>query len=286
VLYINGERVPNEEIDREIARLRPQYERTFASKPRAEREAELREWSSENVIEQVLLRQAARRDPERVPPEGVDRRFRDLVKEYGGRRAYFAHFCLAPSAEGDIKRSIALELKVERLVERIQNAAPFPTEDEIRANYEACVKEYTVPEIVRAAHIVKHVENDADRAARRTELEALRGRAVAGEDFGALAREHSDSPENGGDLGFFFRGRMSPAFDAAVFPLETGAVSPVFETELGLHIAKLLERRPPCPATLEDARVPIAVFLANEARQNALDDFLDGEKAKARIEER
>ncbi len=286
MLYVNDECVPDEEIDREVARLRAQYERTFADKPRAEREAELREWAREDVIERVLLRQAARRDPERVPPDRVDRRFRDMVKEYGGRRAYFEHFRLDPSAEEGIKRTIALEMKVARLIERIESAAIAPGEDEIRAYHELYPEQFTVPELVRAAHIVKHAGEGADRAALRAEMEAVRARIAAGEDFDALVRAHSDCPDNGGDLGYFPRGQMVPSFDDAVFALDVGAVSPVFETELGIHIAKLLDRRPACPATIEEARGSIAAVLAREAGETALEDFIDAEKAKARIEDR
>ncbi len=286
MLYVNDEPVKDEDIDREVARLRAHYERTFADKPRAEREAELREWSREDVIERVLLRQAARRDPERVPREQVDRRFRDMVKEYGGRRAYFECVRLDPSAEDEIKRGIAIEMKVARLCERLRKAAPAPSEDEIRAHYDAHREEFTVPELVRAAHIVKHAEEGADRAALVTAMEALRSRIAAGEDFDALARAHSDCPDDGGDLGYFPRGQMLPSFDDAVFALDVGAVSAVFETEMGVHIARLIDRRPACAAALEDAREKIAAVLAEGARETALEDFIDAEKAKARIEER
>jgi len=286
MLYINDEPVGGEEIDREVARLRAHYERTFADKPRAEREVELREWSRENVIERVLLRQAARRDPERVPRDLVDRRFRDMVKEYGGRRAYFEYLRLDPSAEEGIKRGIALEIKVARLCDRVQKAAPAPSEERIRAYFEAHPEEFTVPELVRAAHIVKHAGEGADRTALKAEMEAIRARIAAGEDFEALAREHSDCPDGGGDLGYFPRGQMLARFDDVVFGLEVGGVSSVFETEMGVHIAKLLDKRPACPGALEDVRDRIAAMLAKEAGETALEDFIDAEKAGARIEER
>jgi len=64
-LYVNGEKVDPQRIIEDADRLRPQHDATFAEMPQDERQQQLMDWSRENVIEAVLLRQAARRD---IPP--------------------------------------------------------------------------------------------------------------------------------------------------------------------------------------------------------------------------
>jgi len=67
-------------------------------------------------------------------------------------------------------------------------------------------------------------------------------RALAGEDFAALAQETSEGPsaEQGGDLGWFARGQMVPEFEEAVFSAELNQVIPrLIETEYGYHIIKV-----------------------------------------------
>ena len=104
-------------------------------------------------------------------------------------------------------------------------------------------------EIVGARHIlVMHSGSPPSRkpdSVTRTPEEAqvraaeALGKARSGRDFGELAAEYSDGPTRvkGGDLGTFPRGgRMGPAFDAAVFGLEVGAISDIVETQFGYHI--------------------------------------------------
>jgi hypothetical protein len=284
--YVNGEPVRNEDIAQEVARMRPHYEETFEEKPPHEREEELLAWARETAIERVLLFQAAGRDPERVPPERVDQRFRELVKPYGGRRGFFEYTGLAPEAEEKIKERIAVEMKVERLCERIQAAVPAPSEEQARAFFEEHRAEFAIPELVHAAHIIKQVPEHERGVEARDALAAVRARIAAGEDFEALVRECSDCPEDGGDLGYFARGQMVPPFERVVFELPVGGVSDVFRTQFGFHIATVRDRRAACEAEFEDARAKVLEVLLGELREGAMESFLDAEKGKARIEER
>lgn len=107
------------------------------------------------------------------------------------------------------------------------------------------------PPPLRAAHILLRLPPNAsaaDRDATRAQLEDLRDRILAGEDFAALAREHSQDPGSaaqGGDLGVFTADQMVEPFAEAVLALEPGQLSDVVETPFGLHLIRLTERLPP-----------------------------------------
>jgi peptidyl-prolyl cis-trans isomerase SurA len=82
---------------------------------------------------------------------------------------------------------------------------------------------------------------EAWRAARTKALEVLEELRTGG-NFEVLARRYSDDPgsrEQGGDLGWFRRGRMVPAFEEVVYRLRPGQTSGIVETEFGLHIIRL-----------------------------------------------
>ncbi|MHC4988041.1 MAG: peptidylprolyl isomerase [Planctomycetota bacterium] len=113
-------------------------------------------------------------------------------------------------------------------------------------------------------------------------LEQLNGGAA----FEELASQNSDCPDNAGDLGFFARGQMVPAFEAVVFNLEPGQYSGIFQSEFGLHIAKVYEKRPSLPCPLEQVREVVVRDLKQQAREKAIENFLDTQKAKSAIEER
>ncbi len=71
-----------------------------------------------------------------------------------------------------------------------------------------------------------------------TKINDLKSKIGLGDDFGDMAREHSDCPSSGqgGDLGPFGRGAMVPEFDKAAFELDEGAISDVVETDFGYHL--------------------------------------------------
>ena len=150
--------------------------------------------------------------------------------------------CRAGTDLAVIEREASWRLGSSRIVAHWCRNVPPPRSSEVRDYYRDHRDELWTPETIRASHIVKHFENgDADEL--RAAMAQVRERLLAGEDFGAIAAAFSDCPENGGDLGFFARGVMVPEFDAAVFDAPLHQLTPVFETQFGLHVAIVHERR-------------------------------------------
>ena len=150
-------------------------------------------------------------------------------------------------------------------------AAVEVKDGEVAEYYELNKEErFTEPEQVRARHILVKLDPGATeeaKAAARKKADDLLARAQKGEDFAALAKKNSDDPGSatkGGDLGFFPRGRMAPAFEAAAFALEPGAVSEVIETPFGFHVIKLEEHREAAQKPLDAVRDEITRKLRTE----------------------
>ena len=98
---------------------------------------------------------------------------------------------------------------------------------------------------VRASHIlIRSPESDPEES-RKTAKEKANGllyQLKNGADFAELARRNSQdgSAARGGDLGWFGKGRMVPAFEEAAFGKEDiGLVDEVIETQFGYHIIKV-----------------------------------------------
>ena len=98
----------------------------------------------------------------------------------------------------------------------------------------------------RARHVLIALDELTDDTAARRQLSALRERIVNGEDFGEIARIHSDdsgSAPKGGELGWIDPGNTVPVFERTMDSLEPGGLSRPFRSQFGWHIVQVLERR-------------------------------------------
>ncbi|MFA9389081.1 MAG: peptidylprolyl isomerase [Prolixibacteraceae bacterium] len=79
----------------------------------------------------------------------------------------------------------------------------------------------------------------------KDELRGMKKRIEGGENFAMFAVLYSEGPssKDGGDLGYFGKATMDPAFSQAAFNLKPGQVSNVVKSEFGYHIIQLVDRR-------------------------------------------
>src|SRR5690606_38018199 len=155
-----------------------------------------------------------------------------------------------------------VELRRSDIAEQIE-----VSEDELRAYYEQQRERFRSPEERRASHILiapESGESDDDARARAEELLA---RIRDGEDFAALAAEHSDDPgsaASGGGRGWIGRGSLDPAFEETLYSLELGEVAGPVRTDFGWHIIRFDEVREGEERTFEEVRDELLTELRNE----------------------
>ena len=107
------------------------------------------------------------------------------------------------------------------------------------------IKDTMVNQIL-CRHILVRTNALLDDAAAEVKLKDLRSRIMQGEDFGELAREHSEDPGsavNGGQLGWAVSNSYVPKFKAVVDNLDTNQISKPFPSRYGWHIVQLLGTR-------------------------------------------
>ncbi|GGX78235.1 peptidylprolyl isomerase [Litchfieldella qijiaojingensis] len=107
----------------------------------------------------------------------------------------------------------------------------------------------------RVSHIMVTFDGERSREEARARLEEVQERLAAGEDFATLAAEYSDdasTADEGGDLGVISRGFFGDAFEEAAFSLDVGQVSPIVETDNGLHLIEVTELDMPSFEELRD----------------------------------
>ncbi|MEZ5566802.1 MAG: peptidylprolyl isomerase [Halioglobus sp.] len=142
--------------------------------------------------------------------------------------------------------------------------------------YRANPDRYKRGEIISAAHILVKPQGRSKQEALEL-ANTLYERIKAGEDFGTLAKEFSDdgSASNGGELGFFQRGKMVAPFEEAAFALKNpGDLSEPVESIFGYHIIILRDRKPAGSIPFEEVKDGIIESLERKMGNQVWQDRL------------
>ncbi|MFZ5491581.1 MAG: SurA N-terminal domain-containing protein [Pseudomonadota bacterium] len=148
-----------------------------------------------------------------------------------------------------------LELSLDAMASRL-------TVDDamIDKRYEELKPELGGAEQRQARHILIRIPGDATPETveqARKKADELRAQLISGADFAALAKAESadtGSAEQGGDLGYFERGSMTPAFEEAAFTLPLNTLSEPVRTPFGFHLIEVTAIRPSTAPPLAEIR--------------------------------
>lgn len=280
-ILVNGELITDDVVRQEAEMLRPRYEEMMQEMDPVAREVQLREWSRENVIERVLLRQEAWKTGDAVPEESIVEELERIRPtgegcEEGTTREEFD--------EAGARKEIETRIRVERLVGKVSGKVAAPKGKDVTEYYKKHQDRFWVEEMLRAAHVVKNVGEGADEAEAKVAIEAAMAELEAGANFHEVANKYSDCAGNGGDLGYFSRGDMVDEFENVVFPLPVGGRTGIFRSVFGFHIALVIDKREAGPVALNDVRKDIEATLLREKQERALEIYLDKLLAGAKVE--
>ncbi|NVN91579.1 MAG: peptidylprolyl isomerase [Desulfuromonadales bacterium] len=163
------------------------------------------------------------------------------------------------------------------------------SEEESKKFYDQNADKFKQPETVRASHILIGVDpkaTDEDKKKAREKIESVRRALAGGSDFAKLAKENSTCPssQQGGDLGYFGKGQMVPAFEQVAFSLKPGEISDVVETQFGYHIIKVMDKKDASTVPFKDAKPRIDDYLKGQKLTAAVTSYLDETRKTAKIE--
>ena len=189
----------------------------------------------------------------------------------------------------EFKASTKRQIAHDKLIEKEWADKLDVSDEEARAFFDENSARFQYQERIRASHILiapeKNGDADQAKAAARTKASQLLGQIRAGADFAELAKTHSScsSSKNGGDLNYFARGQMVPAFEKAAFALERGKISDVVETQFGFHIIQVTDHNEPGPIPFAEVKGKIVEAISSDKQTNFIKAYIDMVKSAADI---
>jgi parvulin-like peptidyl-prolyl isomerase len=208
----------------------------------------------QQIIDEKLIVAEAKKQGVTVSDAEVKRQVEAEIaqkkQELGGEAAFLAQMKKENLTEEKLREKYANELRRQLLAYRLVHKQ-FPDKKPSAVEAEAYFKTNRdkfpkAPAQIRTSVIQIPVAPDsATDVAAKAKAMSVRKRIVGGEKFAKVAAEVSDdegSARSGGDLGFFTRGQMEPAFEEASFTQRIGQVGQPVRSNVGWHIIEVLER--------------------------------------------
>jgi len=225
-----------------------------------------------------------------IPETEITSRLAEIRKQFPDEAAFKAALAERGTTPEKLAAEFREQLAAMKLVETVVTPTVAVGDQQLDEFYKKNPERFQQPEAVRTSHILIRVPEKAEAAARRAaraEADRVRAAAFKGEDFAALAKQHSQdqgSAVNGGDLGFVVRGQTVPAFEEAAFSIKPGQVSQVVETTFGYHVLKVGEHRAARTVPLDEVKGEVTEFLKQQQLQEKTAAFVEQLKAKAKVE--
>ncbi len=180
--------------------------------------------------------------------------------------------------EQRMKKELAIQVWQKKLLDSIKIS-----EKELKDYYNKNKEEFNEKESVHARHILVKTEDEAKKII--AQLKSLSGEKLK-QKFIELAKKESTGPSGpkGGNLGYFSKGQMVPAFNDKVFSMKKGEVTlqPV-KTQFGYHVIYVEDKKPSMTRSFDEVKTFIEQRLKMEKFKAVMKKKMDELQKKAAI---
>jgi len=289
VARVNGNVIPGRSLEERVkAELAPLGNPDWKNL-REDYRAELTNNALGAAVAEELIYEKAAAAGVKVSVAEVQAEYEKIAKSFTSEAAMTTALSGSGLSSTSLMSGLERNLVVSKYINDTITSKITVTPEEAEEYYKLHTDAFRHPDMVRTSHILIKVAADAsaqeDRVAQQRG-EAILEKARKGEDFAKLARENSmdSSAAQGGDIGYFAKGQLDSAYEAAAFALDVGALSDVVRSGAGYHIIKVTDKKEAGLATLDESRDMLMNWLKSEKSNQQLQVLVDQLRKEAKIE--
>ena len=286
VARVNGEDVLKTEVEMAV--------RTLEQRAQGPVPAEQRDGVYRQVLDRIigfhLLSQEARNRKVVAAPWDVDQQLGELKKQFPSEDAFSKMLQARGVTCEKLRKETEDTLAVNKMLQTEVEPQVKVEDADLKTFFDQNKGRFHQAESVHASHILIRAEETADaptKAKAKAQADSILKQLKGGAKFADLAKKVSQDPgsaPNGGDLGFFGKGQMVPAFDTAAFALKPGQMSGVVESPFGYHIILTHEAKPARDVPYDEVKGQIKDYLQGQQREQKSQVFVEQLKAKGKIQ--
>ena len=287
VAQVNGENISGDVISRELKKATQQYKKR-GMPLNANQEKSAAKKLIDDEIGRTLLVLKAKESGVSITKEIMEKRIKEVKAKFRSN-AIFEHKLADQGLTLDqYKAELEIDLYMDQIIKKeIEPKIQVP-EKEALDYYKTNKNKFTTPEKVRASIILLKFNPSQGKSGEQKILkkfESILDQLRNGADFSAMAKKFSQDSlaSKGGDLGYFTRKQMLPAFSDKAFKMKTGETSDIFRTGHGFHVLKVTDKKVEGTTPFLEEKAKIKTLLIQKKSSKATQEYIKALKKKAKI---
>jgi len=278
-IKVNGQVIKVSDLNAQLDQLKKQYPTMFTGADAEGRLLDFKQRLAENMINQVLIEQAAKQKGISVSDSDVQKQIDQLKSGFKDQTQFDSALKSAGMTIDQLTSQIKNQLITQKLVESLA-ANQNVTQAEIQAYYDKNKAQFQQKAAKRASHILFSAQ---DKATAQKVLNDIKAGTIT---FADAARKYSTdtaTASKGGDLGWPTQAYV-PEFQAALDKLAKGQMSGLVQSPYGWHIILVTDVRPASQQSLAEVKSQIEQIIIQQNRSDAYQQFLNDLRKTADIQ--
>ena len=239
MLRVNGELVDPELVEETFSRIKAEAEQRLQISC-CERDPEFYEQAEGEVADSILIAQEAEKRFKEIPEEEIKPQLKEMIDTY---RSHGASWEMLEAQRDMMRHEIAASMRMDKLISDLLGSDETVSEEELEAFYQEFIDDYRSPAEASSLHIMKTLNENTTPIAVFNLMCKLREEAMNGGDFEEIAKRETEKSTGELDLGWITLDRPTNPFEATLFSMREGEISPVIVYEHALHLIKVTGRK-------------------------------------------
>lgn len=289
IAVVNDDVITQYELESTVDLVLKRYGQEIPPGERARIAGEARKVFLDRMIDDLLLKQEARRLGITVRDEEITNNIQESLQR---RKMSIEDLQQVLVKEGSnyekYREATRNDLIKMKIMQREIRPRVSVTNEEIGLFYEEHRDEYEGKLRVRMQMIFLPIPVGSDPAVKEQQsakAQTIMKRSRAGEPFEGLANEFAPAnPRTGGDIGYVEKGTLNPAIEEVAFGLKSGEISDVIETPQGFYIIRALDRRGGGSLSIKATREDVEERLYRDKMEKKYAEWVVERRQKAHIE--
>lgn len=256
LVVVNDEIITEQDLRMAAEPMMAQYRATMSGFELEEKSMETRQRVLDQLIDDRLVRSAAKREKVTVDEKEIDEMMSEIEKKFPSRDVFERVIAQQGMTFAKLRERFKDQIMSRKIVDMKVKSEITISPGEVRAYYDQHIEDFFGPSQAKVRQILIRISEQRAVDEAQELAESIVQQLNKGESFEELAKKHSESAEaeQGGDMGWIDKGQLVEAIDRQIFTTQPGQYTQPIQSQLGFHIFKIEDKKESEIKSFENAR--------------------------------